>query len=468
MMTIREESQVERTDKQSPLESLIDNVLGTRFEDLKPATVEAAKHRVIDVVGCAIGGAHAPGNRELTTLIRAQGGAQEATIMVHGGRVPVQNAAMINCILARSNDFETVDTLVDGRFLPSHISGTTVMTALTAGEARRTNGKELIAALVVGDDLAGRVLAAARTDGWDGTGTVNGFGATAIAGRLWGLDRLQLRDAFGIVLNQLGGSFQSTQDTAAAFKLQQGTSARNAIFSVQLSQAGWTGPTDALLSPSGYFALYAQGGSDPDILTKELGKTFYGEVTFKPYPCCRITHPAISCMLALIRNYDLRIERVERITIYASRRALDSMCGQPFGNARFLHAHALYSLYYTVATALLKHDVTLADFTAEAMDNPGIRKLISRIRLAELPGADFMSGSVAVELDDGKMLRESTAAPKGHPLLNPMSKQEILEKFWANIRFSRSVSDPNAERILKALDHLEEVDNVAEIVGWMN
>jgi hypothetical protein len=40
-----------------------------------------------------------------------------------------------------------------GRTVPNHVSETTVLT-MTLGESRATKGKELIAALVAGDDLA--------------------------------------------------------------------------------------------------------------------------------------------------------------------------------------------------------------------------------------------------------------------------------------------------------------------------
>src|SRR3989304_4143932 len=39
-----------------------ENVLRTRFEDLDPATVDNAKSRIIDTIGCAIGGAGLPEN----------------------------------------------------------------------------------------------------------------------------------------------------------------------------------------------------------------------------------------------------------------------------------------------------------------------------------------------------------------------------------------------------------------------
>ena len=80
--------------------------------------------------------------------------------------------------------------------------------------------------------------------GWDNTGTINGFGATAIAGKLLGLDEKQIHNAFGIVLNQLAGSMDGVYDKTMCFKLPIALSARNGIFSADLAKEGFAGVKD--------------------------------------------------------------------------------------------------------------------------------------------------------------------------------------------------------------------------------
>ena len=78
------------------------------------------------------------------------------------------------------------------------------------------------------------------------------MGATAIAGRLLGLNEKQLRNAFGLVLSQLSGSAQNISESTTAFKLPLGLAARNAIFSAELAAAGWTAPKGC---PTGHVRL---------------------------------------------------------------------------------------------------------------------------------------------------------------------------------------------------------------------
>ena len=453
--------------KESPIEVLIRNVLETRFENFDPATVEDAKNRIIDVIGCSIGGANGSGNSSLIELIKDWGGKKEATILIHGGKAPAYNVAMINSIMARSYDFEPVDVMVDNAIIPAHTSGTTVMTAITMGEMKGIDGKELITTLLVGDDVSARILAGSRFDfelGWDGTGTVNTFGTVAIAGRILGLNRIQLRDAFGIVLNQLAGSFQNIWDGTTAFKLQQGISARNGIFSAQLAKSGWTGPEDALLGKFGYYHLYTEGCRNLEILTKDLGRKYYSDVTFKPYPCCRTTHPAIDCALKIVQKNPIDPQDIKEVILRVPHRALEGFCGQPFKIKRYPHGDANFSYYYTVANALLRKSVKPEHFSDESIADPQIKVIINKMTLKELPEAIFQSAELKIIMKDGRQFSEFTDSPKGNSVNNPISKDEIIAKFWANVDFSQTVTQKNADRLLKLLENLEELDQVYKIV----
>jgi 2-methylcitrate dehydratase PrpD len=454
-------------DKNTAIEALSANVLETRFENFDQATVENARYRIIDVLGCGIGGANAAGNAALVKLVKDWGGKQEASILVHGGKVPAHNAAMVNSIMARSFDFEALVPQIDGADIPAHISGTTVMTAITLGEMIDINGKELITALLAGDDAAIRVLAAAGfwlDEGWDDTGTINAIGTTAIAGRLLGLNKRQMRHAFGITLNQLAATVQNIWDGCTTFKLPQGLSARNGIFSAQLAKAGWTGPEDMLLSKYGYYSLYTGGCNRPEILTKDLGKKYYTESLFKPYPSCRGTHPPIDCAVAIARQHNIKADDIEEVTLYLCQKGLDIFMSQPFRIGEFPHGNAAFNCRYTVACGLLRGDVKPEHFSEEAIRDPQLNALITKIRLAELPGAPFLSAKLEVRMKDGRTFSEFTDTPKGDQQNNPLSTDEIKDKFRANIDFSQTVSRDNAEKVLELLANLEELDSVNKIV----
>jgi hypothetical protein len=67
-------------------------------------------------------------------------------------------------------------------------------------------------------------------------------------------------------------------------------------------------------------------------------------------------------------------------------------------------------------------------------------------------------------MKDGREFSEATEAAKGDPISHPMSKKEIIAKFWANVDFSKTVSRRNAEELLDLLEKLEELDSINRVV----
>ncbi|MFC1933128.1 MmgE/PrpD family protein [Chloroflexota bacterium] len=435
------------------------NIVETRFEKFDIEIVERAKQRIIDVVGCAIGGANAAGCSMIVDLVKEWDGKKEATILVHGVKAPAHNVAMANSIMARSFDYEPTGPLVDGKRFVAHVSGTTVPTAVAVAEREHAGGKELITALLLGDDIASRLIAASipQLKPWDNTGTVNKFGATAIAGKLRGLDEQQLLNAFGTVINQLAGSYQCVTDGTHSFKLPHGLSARDGIISAELAKKGWTGVKDPLLSECGYFALYCQS-SKPEILTKELGKKFYADSGHKTYPSCGRIQSAINSALELVREHDMKTEDIDEVIVNVSPEQVDSTAGQPFELGGSPQTSALFSIQYGVSSVLVRKDVRLEYYTEEYIREPRVMDFTKKVKLTgELSPEKMLAAEIKVRMKDGT---EFYAAP----IRKPLTSKEIEEKFRTNVAFSKTVTEENAEKVLGLLEKLEELDDVNKVV----
>lgn len=258
----------------SIIAELIANIIETRFAQFDDTVIERARAHVLDVMGCAMGGSTTTGCRAMMDQVRAWGGNPQATVLAHGHKAPTGNAAMVNSIMARSFDSGNPDPMPEPR---TRISLTTVPTAMAVGEQEGSTGRDFIQAVVLGDDLASRIMAASHRcedSGWDCTGTAYAFGAVAVASKLCGLDEQQMLNAFGIVFNQMAGTLQNRSDGVHAVALPQGLSCRNGIFATLLAGKGFTGIKDPLFSRHGYFSLYSPE-CRPEYLTKDLGRVFH-------------------------------------------------------------------------------------------------------------------------------------------------------------------------------------------------
>jgi hypothetical protein len=123
-------------DKKMIIEALLNNILNIRFEDMVWANVENAKNHIKDVFGDILGGTDAPGNAALLNLVNNWGGKREATILGYGLKGPAPHVAGVNSILCNSFDCAPLVVIIDKKRYPSHVSGTTVPTAINMGESK--------------------------------------------------------------------------------------------------------------------------------------------------------------------------------------------------------------------------------------------------------------------------------------------------------------------------------------------
>ena len=207
------------------IEELARHILESDFKAIDADTVEHAKKRIIDVVGCIIGGANAPGCKMLVDLVEEWGGREEATIAVHGIKVPAHSVAMVNSVMSRSYDYGPVIAYVEGKQVTCHISESTIPTTMTMAEWTHASGKEFLTTLIFGDDITARIITAGDKggppEGWEHAGIANVFGTTVIAGKFLDLNESQLISALGIALNQMGGTMQNIYDGAQEEQLQK-------------------------------------------------------------------------------------------------------------------------------------------------------------------------------------------------------------------------------------------------------
>jgi 2-methylcitrate dehydratase PrpD len=448
------------------------HIVKTGFSDFDRETVTQAKNRIIDLVGCTIGGANASGNSVLLDLIKRWGGRKEATVLVHGIKAPAHNAAWLNSIMARSFDFGIVIPYIGDTAVPAHVSESTVPAAITAAEWQHAGGKGLITALILGEDITIRVSAASKYvpgAGWDSPGIVNKFGTVAIAAKLMGLNERQISNAFGTILDQLAGSFQSITDGAHSFKLGQGLAARDGIISAEMAQKGWVGAKDPLMGKSGYFKLYCQT-SDPEILTRHLGEEFYGgRCTYKPYPGCGWTHPVIDCALDLANRQKVAVDMIEEVVVNVVPMHLDSPLVQPFVLGDFPQGTASFSYRYAVANALIRKNALPEHYIEESVRDPLVGELANKVKIVSTmtPADRVDAAEVRVRLKNGRECSARVPAPKGNPLFRPMTVDEIIAKYRHNVNFSGTVSRSNAEKALDMINNLEAVKDTGELVALL-
>ena len=301
----------------SIIDQLVSHVLDTPFEAFNEETILAAKKRLIDALGCTVSGAGASGNDAMLNIFSEWGGAPQATVLGSGTKLPLPHAAMVNSLQTRSFDFEVCGPEPEGinkGKMVGHVASTTEPLALNVGEYTHATGKEMLAAVILGGDVAARI-SVSNTFNFDADfevcGTSNAFGADAVAGRLMGLNHDQLRNAFGIAAEPDGRFLPGHLGRGAFLQASRGSGRLQRHPQLPTVARRILGVQDALESRLGYFNLYC-ADPHPDVMLADLGSTFYVKGQHKLHPSCYGNHNPIECALLLRDEHGFTAEEVRR------------------------------------------------------------------------------------------------------------------------------------------------------------
>ena len=190
-------------------------------------------------------------------MARSLGGSPRASLWFDGGpngadRLPVVAAAQVNAVMsdAAASDDSDLRTIV-------HCGTPLVATALAAAEHHGGSGADMLAAIVIGYELAGRIIDGMpgfRERGFHGSNAAI-FAATGAAGRLLRLDAEQMTHAIALTATSTGGLAKAA-DTSVAREYHAGVATYNGIQAVRAAQRGYTAEERILEMRLGFFESY--------------------------------------------------------------------------------------------------------------------------------------------------------------------------------------------------------------------
>lgn len=465
-----------------PTSKIVKFVSQTRYEDLPKEVVKVAKKAVVDTVGSGIAGSSAPLGKLVAEIIKDWGGKKESTVLVYGDKVPAQEAAFANAIMARCRELDDAHegNKRRGGHHGGHVNTMIVPASLAMLESSPIpiSGRKLILAIAIGGDLTVRLRLAAGDAGeigWMGE-TLSPFGVVASAAKLFDLNEEVIANAMGAGYAFCSGNCCGIIDGTWDIWLPAGIGARGGIVAVDLARRGYLGAKSPLLGRFGLYPLYFRSEYHSNNLFLELGKEFESaNVSIKPYSSCKATHHAIYTTLELVKKYNIKAEQIERIRVKASTYSLwlvglnekDELKQAP----RSL-CEAQFSLPFTVATAIIKGTVFPDVLNEETLKDTEILNLSRKITMEATPEKDEIQktegmapADVEIYTGDGRVYSGCEPFVKGHPQ-NPMSFDECTEKFRECVKLSvKPLPEKKLNEFLEQVVKLEEINDVRGIIS---
>lgn len=437
-----------------------------RFGTLAPAVQRAAIDEVLDFIGDGIAGRAAAGMPAWLDVILDDGGSRSATLF-GGGSASAWTAAMANGYLGHVLELDdTHDVAV------LHAGASAIPAAIAAAQYRgHVDGALLLEGIVAGIELTCRLGVATDLSlvegGWIYSALLGHFGAALAAAHVLGLDEPGRRNALGIVYCFACGNHQSSREGAPTKHLQPGIAAGNGVKAALMAARGLTGVHAPFTGEDGMARTYLRGRFDPQRAIDRLGREFEtARLSIKPYPSCRLTHPAVSAALELRAKLGSDLEHVETVTLHMGSQAHDVVGrDEEFRRAPTRWLDAQFSVFWTVAVALCHGSLGPRHLFNEVPPSAALSTWIARIRAQAVAGSASRDvGACRIDAS-GPFGTVSIDAPqaKGHPD-NPLSTAELDAKFAANVALA-GIAAAAAHGMVSTLRTLHTCTDIAPLVA---
>lgn len=335
---------------------------------------------------------------------------------------------------------------------------------LAYGLPRGRSLRDLLEALVIAYEVGGRLGSVFRIKpGMHVDGTWGSFASSVGLARLEGLDPGKALDALNHVACHMPYSlYYPIKEGSLARNLYIGHGAFLGASSVRAARAGYGGPLGSL---SENLRLVLNRENAPLLAEYPVEQRILHRGYLKKYPCTRHMHYGIEAARRYVETAGPLSDLPDRVLLKIYPEAI-KYCPNRAPQA---HIQAQFSLSYGLAYALLHGNFTPAAYSPNALQDPRLRALESRIVIEEdarlvgteergctleVVSAGRRDGPVEVRRlsgDIGMKMPTQEVRDKFRSLTEPVLGKEVAEKFIQSIllgRLDESLSLPVSKSIV--------------------
>jgi len=462
----------QKTAPRAVTRELADWLVAVTFEQIPAQTLERAKHLLLDGIGCGLVGAHLPWSDAATGALIASEGAGTARLIGDTRVTTPMTAALLNSSYIQGFELDDYHPVA-----PIHgisVVLPAILAAASTDDTETVSGRKLLLAAVRGLEVGPRVgLAVGGAEllrrGWHSGPVFGGPAAAAAAGTIYGLDANRMEDAIGLAATQACG-LMAAQFESMGKRMQHGFAARNGLLAATLAHGGYTGIKQVFERPyGGFLAVFGEGHETrPEQIVEGLGEIWQtDQIAVKPYAAMAGLHAAIDAARALLAEGPLDPDQVASVVISVSEPAFRHG-GWP-AERPLTAIGAQMNLEYAVAVTLLDGNALAAQFTPSRIDADDVWTLIGRTVTRHEPKfderlADGYNTRLVVVLTDGTVRDSFITQPRGG-LLNPLTNQEVAEKFRALVTpLIGADLAAEIERTVLHIDVLDDITTLADLI----
>jgi 2-methylcitrate dehydratase PrpD len=438
---------------------------GLRAADLPRQSLENAAMLVASTLASAAAGRGIPSARIVQELARERGGTPEATVWFGGGlKLPVGDAARVNAIAsdaAASDDSDLRNIM--------HCGTPLVSTALALAEHFGAPGLDVLTAIVIGYEAAGRMndaVAKFRSRGFHGS-SLTIFAVTVAAGRLLRLDVEKMTNAIALAATSASGLTKAAW-TSVAREYNAGQAVINGVQAARSAERGFTAEELVLEGPLGFFDIFGTPDSETArrALFRDLGATWdiATDMAIKLIPGGHPFHAFAEAAARAAREAAVPPHQIERLIISRPGMAFLPEPIHPKDLVDMAHSPA-----YFAAAGAVDRDFTWAHASPEKIADPAIHGMIDRVVVGQPPTENperYRQGAtVTLQLADGRDVTATVYEPHGSAARD-LAWGDVETKYRSLVPLA-GLDQDQVERSLAFIRRLDDGVTVSPLVSLL-
>jgi len=423
---------------------------------LPEEVIEKTKHHILDTLAAMVSGTELPPGKVAQAMAKAHTGEKTATIVGTNILCGPIEAAMINGMLAHSD--ETDDSHAPSQ---SHPGCSIVPATLAASEQFGTDGTRMLRAVALGYDIGTRVtmtlgaLDYQMTSHRSSHSIAGNFGSAAAAGCVAGLNPQQMRWVLDYASQQAAGiaAWQRDTDHIEKSLVFAGWPARNGVSAALLIQIGGTG-VDDIMAGSDNFLLAFNPKSDPQGLIDKLGERYeVARTNIKKWTVGSPIQAPLDALEAMRKKHPFEADQVQKVVVRMATSDANTVNNREMPDISLQHMVSVMLLDKTASFAAA-HD-------KPRMQDPAVLRQRAKVELKADVELDKLHPArvsiVEVTLADGTKLSERVEAVRG-TAENPMTREEVITK-------ARELTTPllGTDKSAKLIQKILALDSVKDV-----
>ncbi len=269
-----------------------------RYEDIPERVHVRSKAQILSVLGASYAGRHSEGAVSALEVARTWGSGEESTTFLGAGRLPHLNAIFANACASVSFDFD--DYLFAG-----HTGHSAVCAALAYGELEGASGRDVLAAVAVGNEVGGRLGASLLFGPHNGQmwSYIHVLEGACVAGRFLGLDAGRTTNAIGIAFTQPPHPLMPAFMGPDSKLLIPASTTVDGCRAAELAARGWTGAQTILEDHQGFLRRFNE--NNLGWILSGFGDAWLSDsLTYKIVPGCAYVDTAVDSLTEIMRTFE--------------------------------------------------------------------------------------------------------------------------------------------------------------------